>query len=131
MKTDEEGIKNVHQMAKQMCCIKDIETNQFAAKKRVLLSDDEEIQFEEVFVKMEEIMAKYKVSADRMMELMEKYSGSVFDVDKYLNGKKLLPWTDLEDMALRQPLSNEMCKLLLKTKGRPSMMKRKHFLQIN
>jgi hypothetical protein len=57
-----------------------------------------------------------------------KVSGDVQAVRDYLEGKRVVEWTYLEDIALSLPEVSTEYRCLLTTKGRDEIEKRKQFL---
>jgi hypothetical protein len=130
LKSNQDATRKLHHIAKKVLCIKDIETKSLISKKRAVLDEAEDLQFQEIYVRLSDIASKYPTNED-LLELLDKHSGNLVEVEKYLKGKPAISWTNLEDMALNQPPSNDMYKFLLKAKGRAAVLKRKHYLQLN
>ena len=57
-----------------------------------------------------------------------KISEDIQAVKDYLEGKPVIQWTYLEDQALGQPDNSNEYRLLLTTKGKDEIEKRKWFL---
>jgi hypothetical protein len=126
-----EQLKVVFDKANENILIKNIDSDEFVLRKRVGFTDKEETKYEEVDAKLDELQLVYGESHENMIALLEKVSGNIFELEKYLKGKSPVMWNALEDMALKQPPSNEMHKFLIKNKGRAAVNKRKQYLQIN
>ena len=126
-----EQLKMVYDKAHENILIKNTESNEFTIRKRAGFTDLEESKYEEVDAKLDELQSIYGESMSNMVFILEKVSGSLFELEKYLKGKGTIMWNSLEDMALKQPASNEMHKYLIKNKGRLAVNKRKQYLLIN
>jgi hypothetical protein len=126
-----EQLKIVFDKAHEKILIKNTESNEFTIRKRAGFTESEESKYEEVDAKLDELQSIYGESIDNMISILEKVSGNLYDLEKYLKGKSPIMWNSLEDMALKQPPSNEMHKYLIKNKGRVAVNKRKQYLLIN
>ena len=124
-------LKVIYDKASENILIKSIDSNEFVLRKRVGFTEAEESKYEEVDSKLDELQLVYGESHENMISLLEKVSGNLFELEKYLKGKNPIMWNPLEDMALKQPASNEMHKFLIKNKGRAAVNKRKQYLQIH
>lgn len=72
--------------------------------------------------------AKYSKSEDELTELFVKVNGDVQSMKDYLEGKKVVQWSYLEDLALTKSETSDEFKCLLKQKGREEIDKRLQFL---
>ena len=123
-------LKMIHEKANEDIIIRNLENNSMTLRKRVMFSDEEESKYEEFDARIEDLKSVYGESAENLLNILDKTSGNVYDLERHLKGKQVVMWTALEDMALRQPSSNDMHKFLLKSKGRSALLKRKRYLQI-
>jgi len=90
----------------------------------------EQSKFEILDTVLKRLSIKYNISQKRLIQILQNVSGSLPDLKKALNGEETKMWTDLEDIALRQPTTEKVYKCLLKKKGLTAINKRKEYLQI-
>ena len=65
-------------------------------------------------------MEDYGISKEEMADLYSKTNGDMSEVRRLLQGKKVVTWSQLEDLALLMPEDSEEFIVLLRTKGRKS-----------
>jgi len=63
-----------------------------------------------------------------ILEIFVKVSGDLQAVRDYLEGKRVIEWTSLEDIALSMPENSTEYRCLVATKGKDEIEKRKKFL---
>ena len=63
-----------------------------------------------------------------IVDIFIKVSGDLESVRDYLEGKRVIEWTYLEDIALATPEGSTEYRCLVQTKGKDEIEKRKRFL---
>ena len=63
-----------------------------------------------------------------LAEIFMRVSGDVNAVREHLNGRRVVEWSYLEDMALAMPETSTEHRCLMTTKGRDEIEKRRRFL---
>lgn len=87
--------------------------------------DEEDPFIKRIDCQMRNIMEDYKISDVEMADLYCKTNGDMSEVRRLLQGKKVVTWTRLEDLALLQPEDSEEYLVLLRTKGKKEIESRK------
>jgi hypothetical protein len=90
---------------------------------------EEESLFEKLHRVFEELSKEFggKTVVD-ITDVFMRVSGDVRRVREYLEGKRVVEWTYLEDIALSQPESSTEYRCLVTTKGKEEVERRKRFL---
>ena len=90
--------------------------------------EEEEALFSHLIEIFKEISKKYNKNFAQIGEVFIKVSGNVKALYEYFEGKKVVEWTSLEDMALKKATNSIEYQCLLKTKGPQEIEIRKAFL---
>lgn len=90
---------------------------------------EEENLFEKLHKVFEELSKEFGgKSVVEITEVFMKASGDIRRVRDYLEGKRIIDWTYLEDIALSQPETSTEYRCLVTTKGKEEVERRKRFL---
>ena len=76
---------------------------------------------------LQELSRKYDRPFDELCKLLQEVSGSTRELENLLQGKKVVQWNELEDIALRQPTDAAMYERLIKLKGEDNIKKRSEY----
>ena len=90
--------------------------------------DEDQYFYNELKQGLREIQMKYKLSVEAVSELFMRMSGDLERIRDHLQGRPVVEWTYLEDLALSKPDNSLEFRCLEKTKGREEIEKRKAFL---
>lgn len=71
---------------------------------------------------------KYHKSIEDVADIFVKVSGDLEAMKNYLEGKRVIEWSVIEDLALSKDQSSNDYSILVKTKGIKELEKRKAFL---
>jgi hypothetical protein len=77
---------------------------------------------------MKTVMEDFNIDVDTVASMWITFSGDISQIRKSLQGKKVVSWTYLEDLALEKDEESEEFQVLLRTKGRQEIENRKKFL---
>ena len=80
--------------------------------------------------KLEEISHKYNKPFKEVCTKFGEMSGDIDSLEKYINGEKVVIWSEFEDMALLHMDDKEVYDYLLQTKGENEIKKRKSYLEM-
>eukprot|EP01022_Parablepharisma_sp_SALTPOND_P034645 TRINITY_DN924_c0_g1_i1.p5 TRINITY_DN924_c0_g1~~TRINITY_DN924_c0_g1_i1.p5 ORF type:complete len:300 (+),score=68.74 TRINITY_DN924_c0_g1_i1:2618-3517(+) len=117
--------------AEHLIISKDLKENTVVVKDMKESCPPEELLlYEKIDAKLNELSKKYNQPVEQLVANLSQVSGNFEDLEKYLEGKPVKLWNELEDMALRNPENMDMQNWLLKTKGTEAINKRKKFLGI-
>ena len=89
---------------------------------------DEDPDINRIKCSMKTLIDDFKVNEETMVELYLSLSGNITEIRKLLQGKKVITWNYLEDLALEKPEDSEEFQVLLRTKGRQEIETRREFL---
>jgi hypothetical protein len=100
-------------------------------KNSLIDKHNEQLTFEMLNIILKRLSIKHNVAQKRLIQMLQNVSGSLVELKRALSGKETKMWSDLEDIALRQPITDKVYKCLVKKKGLAAVNKRKEYLQID
>ena len=77
---------------------------------------------------MTQLAEKFKKPEDELTEAYVSVSGDIEELTRLLEGKRVIQWNYLEDLALGKDRNSEEFKALLEEKGKEEINKRVAFL---
>ncbi len=77
-----------------------------------------------------EMSATYALTLSDLLTMLHRVGGKVEDLQRCLSGESVSVWTELEDIAIRQPEDSEVYKYVLGFKGSNEVRERKKYLGI-
>ena len=90
---------------------------------------EEENLFKKLHCAFQELSEEFEgKSIYEIIDVFIKVSGDLQSVRDYLEGKRVVEWTYLEDIALSTPEASTEYRCLVQTKGKDEIEKRKKFL---
>lgn len=84
--------------------------------------------YKKIDEKLMKFAEKYNKSIDYLTEALENASGDFQELESYLEGKAIIPWTELEDVVLEHIEQGVVQDQVLKTRGEEAVNKRKIYL---
>eukprot|EP00347_Sterkiella_histriomuscorum_P000807 403374436 len=109
-------------------------TNKKKRRQITMVKDSFGIEEESIFQKLHAAFTQISQefggtkSIFEITDIFMRVSGDIQAVRDYLNGKRVVEWQYLEDIALSHPESSTEYRCLIATKGRDEVDKRKRFL---
>lgn len=86
--------------------------------------------FKKIEAQLRDLSDKYDKPIERLIEILDKVSGDFNELEEYLDGKNVVLWEEIEDVALSRQQSQEMQDRLVESKGIEAISKRKKFLEM-
>lgn len=86
-------------------------------------------QYLDLDIKFDYFKEKYKMEFSKLYDLLKSVNGDFNELERCLDGEKVIQWTDFEDNILK--INNgELYQSLIEKKGQEEVEKRKNFLEL-
>lgn len=117
--------------SREVILITDLETG----KRHIALAEDLDLQEEDEFTanlreSLQELRERHGKTEEEITDLFLMATGDILRLKNHLEGKKVIMWTYLEDLALNKGDDSDELKFLAKQKGMGEIEKRRRFLKI-